>query len=58
MDKKDKYFWIIRHENEPILLLRYNDTERKAELHLTFQALLRLIPFDNLQLVLPSGQAY
>lgn len=59
MDKKDKYFQTIRHENKPILLLRYNDTEWKAEVHLTFRVHLRLIPIvDNLQVVFPSGQSY
>lgn len=42
-----------------VILLRYNETEGKTELRLTFQAqVLSIHIVHNLQTVVPSGQAY
>lgn len=57
--KKGKYFWKMRHENKPILLLRYKETEGKTELCLTFPVqVLSIHTVHNLQVVAPSGQTY
>lgn len=59
LKKEDKYLWKMRQENKPILLLRYNEREGKAELHLTFLAhILSTHIAHNLRRVFPSGQAY